>query len=590
MKKKTLIFSILMSMTATGVLASCNGENNNSSNPSNSAETSASNSVETSANTSTNSGSEQNSSVTDQSEELVNAALNLLSVDETVTDSFELTVSAPGGVRIAWQSSNNDVISIDGQLATVTRPEADEEDVTVTLTATASKGTVSNDRTFDVTVLKKEAFDDDKYDLTSIAEVKEGEIGTAYTVKGVVSAFVGGEFNDAYSANGFYLSDETGTIYVYAYSIANTVEIGNEIVLTASLGEYSGGKQLIFASGVTKLEEVVRQEAEVPDPSNYVIEGKTVADVLDTPEDITIGEVYKLEGWLTKFEGTGSDGAYTNYRFANNADGSKYINIYSSASGFGCPENAWLDEYVGAKLSVAYYMNSRASSGTGNWRGNIIYVFDVLEEAPIKPTETNTIAEVKEGEIGTLYNVEGVVSAFVGGKNSSGESSPNGFYLTDETDTIYVYGYKLANQVERGDKVKFTAKLATYSGGLQLSDGTDLTKLDSNQDIPAPVDANLIKDMTIADVETSSSVSAGEIYKLEGYVVKKVTTVTKYCFASTADGSTSYINIYSSAGDIGCPENAWLDQYIGTQITVAFYMNSKSGDYWRGNIIYVFEA
>ena len=83
----------------------------------------------------------------------------------------------------------------------------------------------------------------------------------------------------------------------------------------------------------------------------------------------------KIDGKVTTYSGTGDEGTYTNYRFEDAVSGT-YINIYSAASSFHCPENEWLDPYVesGEDITVAFYINSQSSSG--RWRGNIVYIYD----------------------------------------------------------------------------------------------------------------------------------------------------------------------------------------------------------------------
>ncbi|WP_416150404.1 lipocalin-like domain-containing protein [Salipaludibacillus sp. HK11] len=71
---------------------------------------------------------------------------------ESVVSSISLPVNGAGGATISWSSSNEEVISSSGQ---VTRPEAGELDEEVTLTATVTKGDVSEEQEFNLIVLSK---------------------------------------------------------------------------------------------------------------------------------------------------------------------------------------------------------------------------------------------------------------------------------------------------------------------------------------------------------------------------------------------------------------------------------------------------
>ncbi|WP_326554515.1 family 43 glycosylhydrolase [Micromonospora sp. NBC_01813] len=72
-----------------------------------------------------------------------------------VTTALALPVTGAAGSTITWTSSDPDLVSTDG---TVTRPALGQPDATATLTATLARGSVSDTKTFDVTVLAQ--FDD----------------------------------------------------------------------------------------------------------------------------------------------------------------------------------------------------------------------------------------------------------------------------------------------------------------------------------------------------------------------------------------------------------------------------------------------
>ncbi|KZE48134.1 hypothetical protein AV540_00815 [Brevibacillus parabrevis] len=71
-----------------------------------------------------------------------------------VTQNVVLATTGANGSLISWSSDNPAVIAQDG---TVTRPQAIEQDATVTLTATITTGSRSNTKSFVLTVLKQAA-------------------------------------------------------------------------------------------------------------------------------------------------------------------------------------------------------------------------------------------------------------------------------------------------------------------------------------------------------------------------------------------------------------------------------------------------
>lgn len=102
-----------------------------------------------------------------QDEEAVEAdrtAINLGNL-RTIENDLDFPVEGQYGSTISWESSNPDVISNTGK---VTRPESEEGNVSLTLTATIKKGSASGVRVFEATVLAKLS-DQEKVDLDKTA-------------------------------------------------------------------------------------------------------------------------------------------------------------------------------------------------------------------------------------------------------------------------------------------------------------------------------------------------------------------------------------------------------------------------------------
>ena len=86
--------------------------------------------------------------------------LNAITLPETTCDNIELPTVGDNGSAISWVSNTPDVIDVSG---VVTRPSAGEEDATIKLTATATKGEESQNKEFTVKVIawtKEEELED----------------------------------------------------------------------------------------------------------------------------------------------------------------------------------------------------------------------------------------------------------------------------------------------------------------------------------------------------------------------------------------------------------------------------------------------
>lgn len=123
-----------------------------------------------------------------RSEDFVQAAIADLQIgyglgdsDASVTQDILLPDSGIGGTSISWTSSDPEVIASDG---TVIRPHSSSTDAIVTLTATISKGGVSDSKRIELTVKKKDGADPDKSSIfvNEPSDVVVGQAGMV-TVK-----------------------------------------------------------------------------------------------------------------------------------------------------------------------------------------------------------------------------------------------------------------------------------------------------------------------------------------------------------------------------------------------------------------------
>ena len=197
------------------------------------------------------------------------------------------------------------------------------------------------------------------YQYTDIATAMQANPGDEITVKGVVSAFVPKMYNNNPSANGYYVSDATGCLYVYDYASAEQVELGDEIIIKGTADVFYNAFQMKFP---TELLEKTGTGVATPEPT-YAIES-TIAEFTAKPDvRENHNKTYKIHGKLTKTVTT-----YTKYTLT---DSTGNINIYSQTGDAGCPELSWLDQYLDKELDFAYTLNGYKNK----WRGVVTYVW-----------------------------------------------------------------------------------------------------------------------------------------------------------------------------------------------------------------------
>lgn len=300
--------------------------------------------------------------------EIVQAALDALKVSSSATENFTLTTKGTGNVAISWASDNTAVISISEGTATVNRPSFTEADATVKLTATAVLNNATKTKEFTVTVAH--LVDESK----TVSEIKALNLGTEVIAKGVLTGFVyAAGTTDPEYACGYYVTDSTGTIYVYDPSGADDLAVGNELYLTGELSSKNSGIQISSVSEV----QVITEEKTAD--WTTVVKDKTVKDIADAADKAsTCGVVYEL---LVKFD---KHSSYKTYYLQDVADNSKSILVFFSGSATNDKNDYKFDELIkdniGKIARVRFVVNSLNSSNPPKPRGTVLEILPLTAE------------------------------------------------------------------------------------------------------------------------------------------------------------------------------------------------------------------
>ena len=629
--------------------------------------------------------------LTDQ--DVVNAAKESFTINVTeATQNFTLPTTAVGGVTVSW-ASNDAAIVISGQNATVTRPAYEDGNKSVTLTATLAKGDASATKNFTVIVICLE--DVQKIEALTVAEAIATDQGETVTVRGIVSGFHYGKYKDELSIQACYITDETGTVYVYGYQVAQEVEKGDDVVLEATIGQYNGYTQLtspVLVQTVSKGNDIPTEGAKTD---------KTIADISADLAGNYTAAAYIFEGVQIK-KIVGSD--YINYAVEDKTG--KAINIYSSADSV---EFEWLEEYLGKELKVLFAVNSQNSKGT-KWRGHVLDVLEVIGDwgggstSGTKATVTEILAAAAnlehQAKLEGNYEATGTVTSIVtaydasfgnvtfmlsdgtneiecyrtngtsaasvqvgdtvtvvgevqkynekiefayatitartagegggnqggneggneGGNTGTGETgsatapltvaqalaagqgtklfvkgvvsgfhystSVQGFYITDNTGTVYVFGNQVAATVNVGDEIIFEAELGQHNGFVQLTYPTLSSTVSTGNTISIE---GAVTDKTVAQIAANLSGNfAGAAYIFEGVQIKKIDGGS-YINYVLEDKAGNAINLYSSGNS---SEFAVFDEYANKELKVLFAINSQNSNKnkWRGHVLEVLEV
>lgn len=391
--------------------------------------------------------------VENQDQQIVDSVKATLEVATTVNANFTLKTVLAGGVSVSWVSSNPSIISIDGQNATVTQPAFEDGDATVTLTATLTLNDVTATKTFTVTVLKGE--NAAEIEASTVAEALAAAIDAEVTVRGVVSALA---YTSA-TPGGFYLTDATGSVYVFGSNTASEVKVGQEIVISAKRAEYKGVQQLSYPT--------ITYQSTSTD-NEISVEGAEVVSLTTISKDLQGGYcgAYIFENvYLDVYDG----GSYKSYTIEDK-DGNS-INLYSGNNG---AEFADLDQYKGKVLKVLFCINGQNSKGT-SWRGHILKVISATD--PVAETEpahvSKTVAELATNKPTTgadvIYEVEGIWVMDAGG-----ETYGNGKLKDASGNQLTIYGLCATSSVAKWEVNKYVYKNDKSYASLNLADNTNV--------------------------------------------------------------------------------------------------------------------
>lgn len=212
------------------------------------------------------------------------------------------------------------------------------------------------------------------YNSYSVSEARELESGEKVKLSGVVAqiTYAFGEI-----PNGFYLVDNTGSIYVYDKDTAGQVRVGNTITIIGEKTYYILETEQTNANkygykGCCQIQDVtlVENDNEVTNYDKSWIEEKTIKEIMETDVSNNITtNIYKVTALVKKVEGTG----FTNY-YINDLDGTTGSYTYTACSG---SDFAWLDEFDG-KICTVYVspINAKSTSSGCFYRFIPIEVVD----------------------------------------------------------------------------------------------------------------------------------------------------------------------------------------------------------------------
>ena len=368
MKKSNALKSLLLSMFLALPLVSCDTPNSASQQESESH--SASQEESTPSNEST--PSEESSTPEEKVEiitiaeaiEIAKAAGENATAEAYVIKGTIKTVSNAqyGEMTVEDSTGSLYIYGVDGYSTLDDKPVAGDL-ITLSGKLKTYKGTPEMDRGYIVEfehVSADEQIDLTQYTKATVLEARNATDDSKLKVSGTVAAIT---YANGLKPNGFYLVDNTSSIYVYSGDIASQVVEGNTIEIAGIKDYYILDTEKTNAAkfgykGCCQLTNpvLINNDKGNTEWNKSWVSETTVKDLIETDfsENITT-EIYKVNAYVKKVPGSG----FTNY-YINDIDGLTGSYVYTQANGndFG-----WLDTFDG-KICTVYVTahNAKATS------------------------------------------------------------------------------------------------------------------------------------------------------------------------------------------------------------------------------------
>ncbi|GEM_PF-1101197 len=454
-------------------------------------------------------------------------------------------------------------------------PESSVADVTTSEAVSTSKD-VSSSETLPENYCKTIA------EAIAIAN-EAGETGTTieYRVSGTVKTVKNATYGE------MTISDSTGELYIYGINNYSTMDpkpvAGDTVVLEGKLQVYKSTPEMGKANLISFEHKDSGGSSDVEIPADGVI--TTIAQAIEIAK--SFGETYSTQ----KFTVTGVISAIADYKYGQMTikDDTGSLSVYGVYSEDNGLFNT-LDPVpaVGDTVTLEgslHFFKEAAEMGKATLK-KLVSSGAVFDESDYS---VSTVKVARESANGTKVKVTGVVAQV----NVNSSKAQVGFWLVDNTESIYVYDSSVASFVSVGntvticaEKTQFVASSEAtnaakwgYKGAIQLQNA----HMTSNDKGNTEWDKSWVKESTVKKIMNTSYSSdiTTTIFKTNALVKKSEGAGFVNYYIDDIDGHTgSYVYTMASGGDLN-----WLEEFDGKICTVYLsVINAKStatGCNWR---------
>lgn len=493
----------------------------------------------------------------DVEEKLQDAYNALILAESDIVDDIDLPTKGKHDVEISWKSSNEDYITNDGK---VTRPEHGSTEkgyVVVTLTATLKLEKKTKEKEFTVRVME---LPEEKG--VTVGGVLEQPKDTDVVLRDVIVFGV--------TSDGFYVYDETGTIFVYmGRDNKDHVKVGDKVDFYGTLDIYYNQPQVSKISGYTvkssnntltlkpktssiaeildfdstkretyaqylTIEGIVQVEKDGNYTNVYIVEGENKVQINPNSDDDKVqefdGKRVSIDVLVTSWR---TDRLVWYLSFFDHEDAIREVVMTDEEKLDAAYNSLNLPEVVVADLELRTDINgvkivwTSSNEEVISTNGKVtrpetddvevtltakLTIGDLEKTKEIKVTvkaaTVSTIADVvKNNKDGDFVDVEGYVAGVIA----------QGYFLYDGTSTIYVFTADEPD-VKEGDQVRLTGKYIIYNDQPEIEkpNKVELTGDDAIYEAPTVQEDITIKD--IVETDSKNREIYGKYVRLTGKI------------------------------------------------------------------------
>jgi len=358
----------------------------------------------------------------------------------------------------------------------------------------------------------KQEVDPNEYKLTTVSEARTAEAGTKLQLEGVV-AFITNA--NGFIPNGFYLVDETGSIYVYGSNTAQQVQVGNKVKVAAEKTYYVNPDESYYASqygyqGACQMQSpiLLENDNQKNDFDKTWIEEVTVKDIIDTELSNNItSNIFRVTAIVNKVPGSG----FTNY-YINDLDQKTGSYVYTACNG---NDFVWLDEYD-QKICTVYLSAINCKSTASG----CIYRFIPLAVYPIDNYvfEQTDVCEfaIKYyclGQFNEKYTGDPALPLVTSVSNEFLKFNDVVITYTSSDENVVYFDNGVMHTNNSGSaKITITATYKTYTYTSELDITVDTVEINDYMTIQEAFDAEDGTEVTVKGIVVSSLVNKTGFY------------------------------------------------------------------------------